>query len=128
MPHILIVEDSPTMRSLLSTSLEELDGQIKITQVASGFEALRHLPREQYDLIVTDINMPDINGLELVSFVKSNDSYRDIPLIIVSTESSERDRDKGLELGADAYLVKPFEPDALRDLVREMLDRGERGR
>lgn len=128
MPHILIVEDSPTMRSLLSTSLEELDGQIKITQVASGFEALRYLPREQYDLIVTDINMPDINGLELVSFVKSNASYRDIPLIIVSTESSERDRDKGLELGADAYLVKPFEPDALRDLVRELLDRGERGR
>lgn len=127
-PHILIVEDSPTMRSLLSTSLEELDEHIKITQVASGFEALRYLPREQYDLIVTDINMPDINGLELVSFVKSNDSYRDIPLIIVSTESSERDRDKGLELGADAYLVKPFEPDALRDLVREMLDRGERGR
>ena len=128
MPHILIVEDSPTMRSLLSTSLEELDGEIKITQVASGFEALRYLPREQYDLIVTDINMPDINGLELVSFVKSNASYRDIPLIIVSTESSERDRDKGLELGADAYLVKPFEPEALRDLVRELLDRGERGR
>ena len=127
MPHILIVEDSPTMRSLLSTSLEELDGPIKITQVASGFEALRYLPREQYDLIVTDINMPDINGLELVSFVKSNASYRDIPLIIVSTESSERDRDKGLELGADAYLVKPFEPDALRDLARELLERGERG-
>jgi two-component system chemotaxis response regulator CheY len=116
------------MRSLLSTSLEELGGPIKITQVASGFEALRFLPREQYDLIVTDINMPDINGLELVSFVKSNASYRDIPLIIVSTESSERDRDKGLELGADAYLVKPFEPDALRDLVRELLDRGERSR
>ena len=128
MPHILIVEDSPTMRSLLSTSLEELDGPIKITQVASGFEALRYLPREQYDLIVTDINMPDINGLELVSFVKSNASYRDMPLIIVSTESSERDRDKGLELGADAYLVKPFAPDALRDLVRELLDGGERGR
>jgi len=127
-PHILIVEDSPTMRSLLSTSLEELGGRIKITQVASGFEALRYLPREQYDLIVTDINMPDINGLELVSFVKSNSSYRDIPLIIVSTESSKRDRDKGLELGADAYLVKPFEPDALRDLVRELLDRRERGR
>lgn len=128
MPHILIVEDSPTMRSLLTTSLEELGGQVKVTQVASGFEALRYLPREQYDLIVTDINMPDINGLELVSFVKSNSSYRDIPLIIVSTESSDRDRDKGLELGADAYLVKPFEPDELRDLVRELLERNDRGR
>jgi len=125
-PHILIVEDSPTMRSLLTSSLEELDGPIKITQVENGFEALRHLPRERYDLIVTDINMPDINGLELVSFVKSNASYRDIPLIIVSTESSERDRDRGLELGADAYLVKPFEPDELRDLVRDMLSRGAR--
>jgi two-component system chemotaxis response regulator CheY len=127
-PHILIVEDSPTMRSLLTALLEELGGQIKITQAESGFEALRHLPREQYDLIVTDINMPDINGLELVSFVKSNSSYRDIPLIIVSTESSERDRDKGLDLGADAYLVKPFEPDELRDLVSALLERGERGR
>jgi two-component system chemotaxis response regulator CheY len=116
------------MRSLLTTSLEELGGQIKVTQVESGFEALRYLPREQYDLLVTDINMPDINGLELVSFVKSNPSYRDIPLIIVSTESSARDRDKGLELGADAYLVKPFEPDELRDLVRDLLERGDRGR
>ncbi|MDH5307097.1 MAG: response regulator [Myxococcales bacterium] len=126
MPHILIVEDSPTMRSLLTSSLEELDGPVKITQVENGFEALRYLPREKYDLIVTDINMPDINGLELVSFVKSNAAYRKIPLIIVSTESSERDRDKGLELGADAYLVKPFEPDELRDLVREMLSNAPR--
>jgi two-component system, chemotaxis family, chemotaxis protein CheY len=125
-PHILIVEDSPTMRLLLTSSLEELDGPVKITQVENGFEALRYLPREHYDLIVTDINMPDINGLELVSFVKSNATYRDIPLIIVSTESTERDRDRGLELGADAYLVKPFEPDELRDLVREMLSRGAR--
>ena len=126
MPHILIVEDSPTMRSLLTSSLEELDGPIKITQVASGFEALRYLPREQYDLIVTDINMPDINGLELVSFVKSNDSYREIPLIIVSTESTERDREKGMELGADAYLVKPFEPAELCDLASALLGRGAR--
>ncbi len=123
MPHILIVEDSPTMRSFLTSSLEELDGPVKITEVESGFEALRYLPREQYDLIVTDINMPDINGLELVSFVKSNSSYRDIPLIIVSTESSERDRDKGLRLGADAYLAKPFDPKALREVAEGLLER-----
>jgi two-component system chemotaxis response regulator CheY len=109
------------MRSLLTSSLEELDAPVKITQVESGFEALRYLPREKYDLIVTDINMPDINGLELVSFVKSNDSYSDIPLIIVSTESSARDRDKGMDLGADAYLVKPFEPEDLRQVASELL-------
>jgi two-component system, chemotaxis family, chemotaxis protein CheY len=127
-PRILIVEDSPTMRSLLTSSLEELDGPVKIVEAETGFEALRHLPRSSFDLIVTDINMPDINGLELVSFVKRNAAYRAIPLVIVSTEGSARDRDKGLGLGADAYLVKPFEPEALRDIARELLARGARGR
>ena len=125
MQRILIVEDSPTMRSLLVSALEELDRPVKITEVASGFEALRELPRTDYDLILTDINMPDINGLELVSFVKSNAAYRDIPLVIVSTEGSERDRDKGIGLGADAYLVKPFEPEALRDIARRLLEGAE---
>jgi len=119
--HILIVEDSPTMRSLVVSALEELGAPVRITEAASGFEALRELPREAYDLIVTDINMPDINGLELVSFVKSNAAYRSIPLLIISTEGSERDRLKGLELGADAYLVKPFEPEALLRAARDLL-------
>ena len=66
--------------------------------------------------------MPDINGLELVSFVKNNAAYRAIPLVIVSTEGSERDRDKGIGLGADAYLVKPFEPEALREIARRLLE------
>lgn len=118
---ILIVEDSATMRSLLASTLEDLDLPVKITEASSGFEALRCLPREDYDLVVTDINMPDINGLELVSFVKNNEKYRRIPLVIVSTEGSERDRDKGIGLGADAYLVKPFDPDALRQVVAELL-------
>jgi two-component system chemotaxis response regulator CheY len=119
--HILIVEDSPTMRSLVVSALEELGGPIRVTEAASGFEALRALPRDAYDLIVTDINMPDINGLELVSFVKQNAAYREIPLLIISTEGSERDRLRGLELGADAYLVKPFAPDDLRRTARELL-------
>jgi len=121
---ILIVEDSPTMRALLNSALEGLEVPVKITEASSGFEALRCLPRENFDLIVTDINMPDINGLELVSFVKSNGSYRSIPLIIVSTEGSERDRERGLELGADAYLVKPFEPENLREVVVDLLANG----
>ena len=79
MQRILIVEDSPTMRALLASALEALDRPVKITEVASGFEALRELPRGRYDLIVTDINMPDINGLELVSFVKNNAAFRSIP-------------------------------------------------
>jgi len=124
--HILIVEDSPTMRALLTSALEDLDAPVKITEADSGFEALRQLPRNSYDLIVTDINMPDINGLELISFVRNNASYRTIPLIVVSTEGSERDRDKGVGLGADAYLVKPFEPEELRDVVRDLIARPRR--
>ena len=123
MQSILIVEDSATMRSLLASLLEDLEIPVKITEAASGFEALRHLPQNHFDLVVTDINMPDINGLELVSFLKNNDRYRSIPLVIVSTERSDRDRDKGLGLGADAYLVKPFEPESLRQVVRDLLAR-----
>lgn len=124
MRRILVVEDSETMRALLACALEELGEAVKITQASSGFEALRCLPRERFDLIVTDINMPDINGLELVSFVRRSDSHRSIPLLIVSTEGSERDREKGLELGADAYLVKPFDPADLVEMARGLLDRG----
>jgi len=118
---ILIVEDSATMRSLLASSLEGLETPVKIVEAESGFEALRLLPRESFDLVVTDINMPDINGLELVSFIKNNPQYAAIPLVIVSTEGSDRDRDKGLGLGADAYVVKPFDPEQLRRLVVELL-------
>ena len=127
MHHILIVEDSATMRSLVASALEELGAPVRITEASSGFEALRELPRGAYDLIVTDINMPDINGLELVSFVKSNSAYRSIPLLIISTEGSERDRMRGLQLGADAYLVKPFEPEALRRAARDLLAKAQEG-
>lgn len=111
------------MRALLTSALEDLDGPVKVTEAESGFEALRQLPRQSYDLIVTDINMPDINGLELVSFVKNNAAYCAIPLVIVSTEGSERDRDKGVSLGADAYLVKPFAAEELKSVVRDLLAR-----
>ena len=121
MQRILIVEDSATMRALLAASLEELESPVKIQEAVSGFEALRLLPREEFDLVITDINMPDINGLELVSFIKSNAKYAEIPLVIVSTEGSERDRDKGFSLGADAYLVKPFDPEMLCRVVGDLL-------
>ena len=117
---ILITEDSPTMRSLIISTLADL-GDFEIVEAANGFEALRILPREKVDLVITDINMPDINGLELVSFVKNNPNYRSIPLFIISTEGRERDKEKGLALGADAYLVKPFAPEELQALVQRYL-------
>ncbi len=109
------------MRSLLVFSLEEMDVPVKIIEAESGFDALRVLPQHDFDLVITDINMPDINGLELVSFIRRNEKYAEIPLVIVSTEGSERDREKGMGLGADAYLVKPFDPDMLRQVVIDLL-------
>lgn len=118
---ILIAEDSATMRSLIVSTIAAM-GDFDIFEAANGFEALRILPREKVDLVITDINMPDINGLELVAFIRGNVNYQNTPLIIVSTEGSQRDREKGLTLGANAYLVKPFQPDALQQLVRQFLN------
>jgi two-component system chemotaxis response regulator CheY len=117
---ILIAEDSPTMRALIVSTIAAM-GEFETVEAANGFEALRILPREKVDLIITDINMPDINGLELISFIRNNENYRTTPLFIISTEGSERDREKGLALGANAYLVKPFAPPQLQELVRKYL-------
>ena len=118
MKKIMITEDSATMRSLLVSTIESLEG-FEIVEAASGFEALRLLPREKVDLIITDINMPDINGLELISYVRNNPNYQAIPLFIISTEGSEKDMEKGLSLGANEYLVKPFNPMKLQELIRK---------
>ena len=117
---VLVVEDSAAMRSFIASTLEEIDG-VTVTEAASGFEALKTLPRRKFKVIITDINMPDINGLELIRFIRDNERYRETPLIIISTESSQRDRERGLSLGANAYLVKPFAPAALKEIVERYL-------
>lgn len=120
METILIVEDSETTRSLIRAVIEEIK-DFNIIEAASGFEALKLLPQEKFHLIITDINMPDINGLELIRFVKTNPLYRDIPLIIVTTERGEEDRKKGMSLGASAYITKPFKADELKSAIRQVL-------
>lgn len=118
---VLIVEDSRASRDYIASTVEGLSGLEAIT-TSSGFEALKLLPRHRFDLIITDINMPDINGLELINFVKKNPNYRDTPLFIVTTEGREQDRERGLSLGAAEYLIKPFEPDHLASLIRRYLE------
>jgi len=120
MKNVLIVEDSKSIRSMMRVLLEEA-GDYFFVEAGNGFEALKALPTRRFDLIITDINMPDINGLELISYVKSNPTYRDIPLIIVSTEKSEEDKKRGLALGAVGYVVKPFTKEELREMVAIVL-------
>lgn len=117
----LVVEDSAIMRGIIVSSLSNLQ-QVRSVEVTNGFEALKILPQEKFDIILTDINMPDINGLELLSFLKNHPHYRTIPVVIISTEKSETDRKRGIELGADDYLTKPFEPGELENIIRRLLN------
>ena len=116
---VLVVEDSASMRSLIASTIEELD-DYEVVEAGNGFEALKALPSQKFDLIVTDINMPDINGLEIISFVRNNASYKNIPLVIVTTEKGEGDRKKGIDLGANAYITKPFDPKILKDVIEKI--------
>ena len=120
---ILVVEDSPSMRHYLTAIIEggtetyELD----IVEAATGFEALKTLPHHRFDAVLTDINMPDINGLELVSFLKNHPVYKSIPIMVISTEGSEEDRRRAALLGAEEYLVKPFQSSELVEKLRRLL-------
>jgi two-component system chemotaxis response regulator CheY len=124
---ILVVEDSASTRSMVRAILEDAVfraavGPIEIGEAQSGFDAMRLLPRTRYDLIITDINMPDVNGLELIHFIRKSPAYRATPLIIISTQATERDVERGKKLGADAYVPKPFSPDLLRATCERLLN------
>ena len=120
---ILVVEDSSSMRAYLTTIIEggTESYDLEIVEASSGFEALKSLPHHKFDAILTDINMPDINGLELVSFLKNHPTYRAIPIMVISTESTEADRKRACALGAEEYLVKPFQSGELVDKLRRIL-------
>src|SRR5450631_622683 len=124
MSRILVVEDSVSMRSFVRNALESdsrSSAGLEVVEASSGFEALRLLPRGPYDLIITDINMPDINGLELIHFIRKSEHHRTTPLVIISTQTTERDVERGLSLGANAYVPKPFTPEALRATCGKLL-------
>jgi two-component system chemotaxis response regulator CheY len=117
---VLIVEDSKATREYIAATIEAVDG-LEAVVAPSGLEALKLLPRLRFELIITDINMPDINGLEFIRYVKQSPQHRSVPLFIITTEGRDQDRQRGMALGAAEYLVKPFEPEALERLVRHYL-------
>jgi two-component system, chemotaxis family, chemotaxis protein CheY len=124
MARILVVEDSSAFRAFIRAALEGAPelfdpsvADVEVVEASSGFDALRLLPRGHYDLVITDINMPDINGLELVRFMRENERYRTVCTILISTQSAEKDRARGLALGANAFLAKPFTVEALHQAI-----------
>jgi two-component system chemotaxis response regulator CheY len=116
---ILIVEDSAAMRAYVRAALEAEDDH-EIVEATSGLDALRLLPRGPWSLVVTDINMPDLSGLELVAFIRRG-QHKHTPILVISTEGRETDRERAMGLGADAYLTKPFAPEDLLRVVARLL-------
>ncbi len=114
------------MRAFVRAALEDSGIVREVVEASSGFEALRILPREAFELAIVDINMPDVNGLELIRFMRASSTHRTTPLLVISSEASERDRERGLTLGANKYLAKPFTAEALILAVRE-LTRAQKG-
>ncbi len=120
MPNILVVEDSPTMRQLISFAIKRIPS-CRVVEATDGVDALKKLSSEKIDLILADINMPVMDGLKLVSLVRGNPAYKDIPVIIVTTEGAEEDRKRALSIGANAYLPKPIQTQELLKLVNTYL-------
>ena len=120
MPSILVVEDSPTMRQLITFAMKRIAGT-KVIEATDGVDALKKLSSEKVDLILADINMPVMDGLKLVSLVKNNEAYKDIPVIIITTEGAREDKERAMAIGANAYLAKPIQTQELIKLVNSFI-------
>lgn len=126
MGKVLVVEDSVSARAFVRAVIEGVElspggRRYEVVEASSGFDAMRLLPRGPYDLIVTDINMSDINGLELIRFIRKSAHHATTPLLIVSTLRARSDVERGLSLGANAYLPKPFTAEQLRAHCEQLL-------
>lgn len=118
--HALVVEDSPPMRKMIVFALSRIR-QLRVVEADDGVDALRRIAGTKFDIIITDINMPILDGLKLVKRLRADEAYKDVPIIIITTEGAEEDRQRALALGANAYITKPIQAPQVIQLVRETL-------
>jgi len=116
---ILVVDDSVTMRALVRSALE--DDQHQVVEAADAQAALTALDAAPADLVITDVNMPGMDGLALVRVLRSRPRERLVPILVLTTEGGEPMKQRGREAGATGWIVKPFNPEGLRDIVRRVL-------
>ena len=116
---MLTVDDSPSVRKLVKFTLKAKGFQV--SSAADGVEALDLMKQEDFDAIILDINMPRMNGLEFLKNIKENGQYASIPVIMLTTEGQDDDKDKAIALGATAYMVKPFKPTQLLTLIEKIV-------
>lgn len=120
MPHILVVDDSKIMREMIVACLRGMEG-LTFAHASSGLEAIEQLSLQPFDLLVLDLNMPDIGGVEVVEFVRGQDTLRSLPILIVTTRGDEASRTRVLEAGASRFMTKPFSPEGILAEVRALL-------
>ena len=122
MKTILIVDDSPTIRRMVRAAFGQ--APVSVVEAASGLEAIEQLSLAPVALIVLDLNMPDMHGLEVLQFVRRHPAYRSLPVIVLTTRGDEASRDAALAAGANVYLTKPFLPQVLAEHARSLYDGG----
>lgn len=120
MSEILVVDDSKVMREMLIACLRAHEG-LRFTQAGSGLEAIEQISLRRFDLVLLDLNMPDIGGIEVVEFIRAQDNLRQLPIIVVTTRGDESSRERTLTAGADLFVTKPFTPAAILEQVRALL-------
>jgi two-component system chemotaxis response regulator CheY len=121
MRKILIVDDSPTIRRMVAASLQSIEN-VLFQEASNGLEAVEMVVRERMSLMILDLNMPDMHGLEVLKFVRAHEQYRSLPVIVLTTKYDEESRKVALDGGASRYLTKPFEPSALREEALSLLE------
>jgi two-component system, chemotaxis family, chemotaxis protein CheY len=117
---ILIVEDSPTMRQLLAFALKRLK-DVDIVEAQDGMDGLRKVSSDHFDLALIDINMPVMDGLKLISLIRGDDSLRQMPIIVITTEGAREDRERAIALGANEYLTKPIQANKVLRIAQSLL-------
>ncbi len=117
---ILIVEDSPTMRQLLVFALKRLKG-VELAEAQDGMDGLRKVTSDHYDLVLVDINMPVMDGLKLISLIRAEESLKQMPIVVITTEGAKEDRERALSLGADEYLTKPIQANRVLATAKSLL-------
>jgi two-component system chemotaxis response regulator CheY len=117
---VLVVDDSKVMRDMVAACLK-VNPALVVSQASSGLEAIEKLSLQQFDALVLDLNMPDIGGIEVVEFVRSQDRLRALPIVIVTTRGDETSRTNVMRAGATRYVTKPFTPDAILHEVNAVI-------
>ena len=116
----LVVEDSPAMRQLVVYALSRLK-TIQVVEASDGLEALKLLAQHRFDLVITDINMPILDGLKLTKRIRSDPTMQRVPIVIITTESADEERARAMALGADAYIAKPIQAQQVIATVQRLL-------